>query len=209
VHAKTRNAYNLAAQKYCELFHNELEEKQFDRDLLDAFTARLTQDAVVCDAGCGPSAHIGRYVSDKGTKVVGVDISDQCVEMARCANPEMRIEQGDLAKLAFEAGSFDGVISYYSIIHTPKNYVASIFDEFHRVLKPGGHLLVAVKAGATEGYIADFLGTKTEIYFTLFSKTEVTHYLEQSCFQIEFIEKRTPYDFEIQNERIFAIGRRA
>jgi len=42
-------------------------------------------------------------------------------------------------------------------------------------------LLVAVKAGTAEGYIDDLL---------------------------EFFDKRNPYDFEISNERIFAIGRK-
>lgn len=209
VHAKIRSAYNLAAQRYHDLFHNELTEKQYDRNLLDAFVARFAKDSLICDAGCGPSAHIGRYVSDKGIKVVGVDISEKCVELARHYNPEMQIEWGDIAKLTFNAGLFDGVISYYSIIHTPKKYAASIFDEFHRILKPGGYILVAVKAGASEGYVTDLLGIKTEVYFALFSETEIVHYFEQSGFRMEFLDKRNPYDFEIQNERIFAIGRKA
>jgi len=98
------------------------------------------------------------------------------------------------------------MISYYSIIDTPKKYVSRIFSEFHRVLKPDGHLLVAVKAGTTEGYIKDLLGLKTEIYFTLFTEKEITSYFEKAGFLLEFIERRNPYDFEISNERIFAIG---
>jgi hypothetical protein len=33
VRAKTRRAYDLAAEKYHELFHNELYEKAYDRSL--------------------------------------------------------------------------------------------------------------------------------------------------------------------------------
>ena len=35
-HSKTRKAYNLAAQKYRDLFHNKIHEKEYDwkkRDL--------------------------------------------------------------------------------------------------------------------------------------------------------------------------------
>jgi len=35
VHARTRRAYNLVAQKYHDLFHNEMSEKEYDRRLLD------------------------------------------------------------------------------------------------------------------------------------------------------------------------------
>jgi hypothetical protein len=69
-------------------------------------------------------------------------------------------------------------------------------------------LLVAVKAGMTEGYMDNLLGIKTEIYFTLFTEKEITRYFEQAGFLLEFIERRNPYNFEISNERIFAIGKK-
>jgi SAM-dependent methyltransferase len=206
INSKTRQAYNLAAQRYHDLFHDEMNEKEYDRRLLDSFAGRFNKDSLICDAGCGPSGHIGRYVFDKGIQVVGVDISDKCVELARQYNPKMRFERRDIGNLAFDDSSFDGMISYYSIIDTPKKYVSRIFSEFHRVLKPGGYLLVAVKAGMTEGYIDNLLGIKTEIYFTLFTEKEMTRYFEKAGFLLEFIERRNPYDFEISNERIFAIG---
>ena len=71
VNSFTRQAYNLAAQKYDELFHNEMNEKKYDRTLLDDFASRFNRDSLVCDAGCGPSAHIGRYLFEKGIKVSG------------------------------------------------------------------------------------------------------------------------------------------
>ena len=206
---KTRHAYNLAAQAYHELFHNEMAEKEYDRGLLDAFAARFTRGAVLCDAGCGPSAHIGRYLLEKGLRVVGVDIADRCVELARAYNPEMPIVQGDIAQLGFSAESFDGVVSYYSIIHAPKASIGGMFLEFRRVLKPGGSLLVAVKAGSGEGFRRELLGIETEIYFSLLTEDEIAGYFERAGFGLDFIEKRNPYDFEIANERIFAVGRKA
>jgi len=208
INLKTRQAYNLAAERYHGLFHNEMNEKEYDRKLLDSFAGRFHKNSLICDAGCGPSGHIGRYVFDKGIQVVGVDISDKCVELARRYNPKMRFERGDIGNLAFDDGSFDGIISYYSIIDTPKRYVGRIFREFHRVLKPGGNLLVAAKAGTTEGYMKDLLGIETEIYFTLFTEKEITRFFEKAGFLLEFIERRNPYDFEIRNERIFAIGKK-
>ncbi|MEW5870964.1 MAG: GNAT family N-acetyltransferase [Chloroflexota bacterium] len=215
IHAQTRQAYNLAAQRYHDLFHDEMNEKPYDRQLLDAFTGRFAPHAIILDAGCGPSGHIGRYVYACGAlrrldlEVIGVDISDQCVELARRNHPGMRFERGDLADLPFDPTSFDGIIAYYSIIHTPKRYVSELFAEFHRLLKPGGFLLVAVKAGETEGYVANFLETEAEIYFSLFTLAEIRGYFDQAGFLLEFLEQRNPYDFEISNERIFAIGKKA
>ena len=204
----TRQAYNLAAQKYHELFHNEMNEKEYDRKLLDSFAARFNKDSLISDAGCGPSAHIGKYLFDKGIKIIGVDISEKCIELARLNNPEMKFECADISHMPFDDNTFDGLISYYSIINTPKIFVNKIFAEFRRVLKPDGYLLVAVKAGTMEGYIDDLLGIKTKIYSSLFTQEELVAYFSQAGFLLEFFDKRNPYDFEISNERIYAVGKK-
>jgi len=204
----TQQAYNLAAQKYHDLFHNEMNEKEYDKKLLDSFAAKFNKDSLICDAGCGPSGHIGRYLFDKGIKVIGVDISEKCVELARINNPDMKFECADISSMPFDDNSFDGLISYYSIINTPKIYVNRIFAEFRRVLKPDGYLLIAVKVGTTEGYIDDLLGIKTKIYSTLFTQEEIVRYFSEAAFLLEFFDKRNPYDFEINNERMFAVGKK-
>lgn len=208
IHSKTRNAYNLAADRYHELFHNEMNEKEFDRNLMDGFANRLKPGSLICDAGCGPSAHIGRYLFDKGINVIGVDISDRCIELATQNNPMMQFKCNDIVKMDFDDSIFDGIVAYYSIIHTPKRFVSLLFDEFFRVLKTNGYLLVAVKVGESEEMLTELIGIKTEIYFSLFTRKEIKGYFENSGFVIDSMEQRNPYDFEIKNERIFAIGKK-
>ena len=204
----TRGAYDLAAQKYHLLFRNEMNEKEYDRKLLDDFATRFNKDSLVCDAGCGPSAHIGRYLFEKGIEVIGVDISEKCIEIAKLYNPDMKFDCADISDLPFDDNSFDGVISYYSIINTPKIYMNKLFAEFRRVLKTNGYLLVSVKVGTSEGYVDELLGIKTKIYSSLFTKEEIAGYFKEANFILEFLDQRNPYNFEISNERIFAIGKK-
>ena len=112
----------------------------------------------MCDAGCGPSGHIGKYLFDKGHSINGIDISEKCIELASINNPHLTYICADIGNMPFENNSFDAVISYYSIINTPKIFILNIFSEFCRVLKPGGYLLVAVKAGREEGIVEELLG---------------------------------------------------
>lgn len=208
IHSKTRIAYNLAADKYHDLFQNEMYKKEFDRNLLNSFASRFSNGSLICDAGCGPSAHIGKYLLNKGLSVVGVDISDRCIELATSINPEMKFIRNDMADLEFESNYFDGIVSYYSIIHTPKRFVSILFDEFYRILKPNGYLLLAVKIGTEEGIQSQLIGIDTEIYNSLFTMKEIRDYFKNAGFNLDFVEKRNPYDFEIKNERIFAIGQK-
>jgi len=190
--AMTGRAYDLAASRYHELFRNEVEEKPYDRGLLDVFAGKFEPGSLICDAGCGPSAQFGRYLSAKGLKVIGIDLSDRCLEIAREANPGLEFSREDMAGMSFDDGVVDGIISFYSIIHTPKKFVGEIFREFRRVLKPGGRLLVAVKAGYGEGILDELLGIKTEIYFSLFKEKELGDLFSKAGFVIEFLERRRP-----------------
>jgi 2-polyprenyl-3-methyl-5-hydroxy-6-metoxy-1,4-benzoquinol methylase len=91
VNEKTRRSFNLAAEKYYELFKDEMEQKEYDQMLLDRFASNFDSRSIICDVGCGPG-HITRYLFDKGLDVFGVDISEKCVEIARRENPEMRFQ---------------------------------------------------------------------------------------------------------------------
>ncbi len=206
VNAATRAAYNEVALAYHERFHDELDGKPYDRRLLDQFAQRFDETSLVLDAGCGPSLHVGRVLLDKGIAVAGVDISDRCVSLAQELNPGISISQGDMGDLPDSDKSHDGIVAYYSIIDTPRRHVGRLFDEFYRVLKPGGALLTAVKAGDGEGWNEDLIGSGQRVWMTLFTLEEISSHYATAGFEIDFIEARNPFDEEIQIDRVFAVG---
>lgn len=199
-------SYDLVAEEYYRLFHDEMNCKEYDRLLLDQFAANFDRRSRLCDAGCGPAGHIGRYLFDKGLNIYGSDISPRCIEIARRTNPAMQFRTENLLQMNTPDASLDGLISYYSIIHLPKQSQSTIFREFNRVLKPGGKLLIVVKQGETEGYIHELLGYSTTVWFSHFSVQDIDGYLTDSGFITTFIETRPPYAHEINNTRIYAIG---
>ncbi len=205
----TRIAYNKTADKYHDCFKDEINQKEYDRRILDKFSDLLNKKSLICDAGCGPSGHIGKYLADKGHKVTGIDISERCIEIARKYNSTIRYEQMDMFDLKFEQGTFDGIIAFYSILYSPKSLVHLMFDNFKKVLKPGGKLLVAVKKGEKEGFLDNDEWYTSRVHFALFDETDIQKYFENSEFMIDFIDTRKPYDFEINMERIYALGTRS
>lgn len=201
-----KGTYDCVAAKYHELFHDEMKEKEFDRALLDQFALAFNKDSRLCDLGCGPSGHITRYLFEKGLKIEGIDISEQCIEIAKKENRSIEFYVKDMMRLDYPDGLFDGLISFYSIIHTPKDYLHLIFREFNRILKKGGKALVVVKKGEQEGYIDEMLGYKTKIYFTHFLEMEIESYLTGNGFKLKYLETREPYEFEIGVPRIYALA---
>ena len=202
----TKTAYNQTAEKYHLNYKNEIEQKEFDRLILDKFSDMLHSGSLICDAGCGPSAHIGKYLADKGHNVFGIDISEKCIAVASHYNPALQCQVMDMMNTSFENGYFDAIISFYSIIYTPKEYIHRIFSEFRRILKPHGKLLVVVKKGDTSGIIDHEWYEGNKVHFTLFNEIEIESFFTKADFSIDFFETRNPYSFEINMERIYCIG---
>ena len=202
----TKIAYNNTADKYHQHFKNEIEQKEYDRLVLDRYSSMLMMNSLICDAGCGPCGHIGKYLFDKEHKVVGIDISQRCIDIATSYNSSMDFKVMDIMNTDFENETFDGIISFYSIIYRPKKHINKIFSEFNRILKRNGKLLLVVKKGITEGIINDGWYEGNKVYFTHFIEDEIEEYLLRNNFRIDYFDTRKPYDFEYNIERIYAIG---
>ncbi|MFD1829675.1 class I SAM-dependent DNA methyltransferase [Streptomyces desertarenae] len=139
----TREAYDAVASTYAQLFRGELRDRPLDRAVLGAFAelVRGSGDGRVADLGCGPG-HITAHLGELGVAVFGVDASPAMVELARQAYPGLRFDVGSMAALDIADGVLGGVLSRWSVIHTPPRELPAVLVEFHRVLAPGGHLLI-------------------------------------------------------------------
>jgi ubiquinone/menaquinone biosynthesis C-methylase UbiE len=69
------------------------------------------------------------------------------VTVARQAHPSLRFDVGSMLALHLPDGALGGIVAWYSTIHVPQERLPAVFAEFHRVLAPGGHLLLAFQVG--------------------------------------------------------------
>ncbi|MFI6038764.1 class I SAM-dependent DNA methyltransferase [Streptomyces sp. NPDC051315] len=143
----TRAFYDAIADDYAERFHDALTARPLDRALLTAYAELVGAGGKVADLGCGPGLVTG-FLASLGLSVSGLDLSESMLAIARRENPGIRFEHGSMLELEGSAdGSLDGVVSWYSSIHLPVDELPALFAEFHRVLVPGGHLLLAFQVG--------------------------------------------------------------
>lgn len=107
----------------------------------------VTAGARVLDVGCGPAWFWAEAIEDVPR---GIDLAlfDQSAGMIAEAIERCRVlplasvagQVGDAAELPFADESFDGLIAMHMLYHLRDP--AAAIAEFHRVLKPGGILLV-------------------------------------------------------------------
>lgn len=143
----TRAAYDAAASTYAQLFRDTLRDRPLDRAMLSVFAeaVRGSGNSQVADLGCGPG-HITAHLAELGLAAFGVDASPEMIESARQACPGLRFHVGSMGALDIADGVLGGVLSRWSVIHTPPQELPVMLAEFHRVLAPGGHLLIAFSA---------------------------------------------------------------
>ena len=161
----TRAAYDEVAESYAEMIPDTRYEAAVDLAMVRHFVESLSRrPAAVLDAGCGTGRMIGHLMSlDAELEIAGSDLSPEMLEVARSAHPDLELVVGDNADLPFDDGRFDGVLAWYSTIHTPPHRLGPVYAEFHRVLRPGGALLLGFQAGTGERRIDKPYGHDVEL----------------------------------------------
>lgn len=145
---EVRAAYDAIAEDYAATFPSTEPELPVDLAMLDHFVGRVVAGggAHVLDAGCG-TGRIARYLVDRGLSVVGVDLSPGMLAMARRDHPDLELHEGSLTALPLADASVDGVVFWYSLIHLSDEELPVALAEAVRVLRPGGHVLLAFQKG--------------------------------------------------------------
>jgi cyclopropane fatty-acyl-phospholipid synthase-like methyltransferase len=158
-------------------------------EVFDSFYARLNlEKGRLLDLGCGAGEPFPRLFIDRGWMVTGVDFSGRMLALASIYVPEMEAVHADMRRVEFESGRFDAITAIYSLFHIPSDDHASLFDKFHRWLRPGGMVLFTY---ATKEYTGsdEFDGYKEfmrqRLYYSHQSPERLYADLERSGLRIE------------------------
>jgi phosphatidylethanolamine/phosphatidyl-N-methylethanolamine N-methyltransferase len=125
----------------------------FERGRQAAIAAAERVGGRVLEVGVGTGISLPDY--GRTTRLYGVDISEPMLRKARERVTELKLTnvEGlsvmDAADLRFPDASFDVVIAQYVITTVPDPEAA--LDEFARVLRPGGEIVLMSRVGAEDG----------------------------------------------------------
>jgi ubiquinone/menaquinone biosynthesis C-methylase UbiE len=203
---EVRAAYDILAREYAETFCGELAHKPLDRDLLHRFAGSVR--GRIADLGCGPGQTTA-FLHACGAAVHGLDLSASLLQEARRRQPTLSLLAGDMLALPFRDASLAGIVAFYAIVHFDPPQLQAALHEIHRVLRPGGLLLLSFHVGDQRVHVDQFLGRPVSLTFVFFPVEQVTAALQQAGFTAIEVIERDPYpDVEYPSRRAYAFASR-
>ena len=137
---RTLESYNNYARKWAERMrsgknsaHDLLEKPAMEKLLPD-----LRGKKILC-VGCGSGEECGRLLELGANEIVGVDVSDKLLEIARESYPGVKFIEADIETLDLESASIDLVYSSLVMHYMPDWTIA--LSNIRRILKPGAHFI--------------------------------------------------------------------
>ena len=188
-----RQSYDSAAEAYAKHLADELAQKPLDRHLLNRFAEEVRGKGRVADLGCGPG-HVTRYLHEQGVSMLGIDLSEQMIDVARRLNPGIDFRAGDMARLDLPDGALAGAVLFYSIVHFAPAELDAVLLELRRVLTVGGAALISFHIGDEVVHVEDLFGSAVDLDFRFHDPGKVVAALQRAKLQVREHVEREPYD---------------
>lgn len=179
-----REMYDATAESYAEMMDSEIDLPVYS-DILGRLRARIANaPGTLIDTACGSGHMLSMYHEryDLNRSLLGIDLSPRMVSIAgKRLGSSAEIAIGDMRDLSTtETDSAAAVLNFFAIHHLDTEGVRVALAEWHRVLRPGGQLIVA----AWEGTGAIDYGDESDIVALRYHADELTSLTRAAGFTV-------------------------
>ncbi len=180
---------SLTYDRIAEDWHADHLQDVWPVEAVGAFADLFPTGARVLDVGCADGIKTRRLV-EKGLEVLGIDVSERFITMAKRYCPGAQFQVLDMRDVGQLGMRFDGVMALASLLHIPRKDIPEVLHTFWDVLKPGGYLFLAVKEirpGQSEEQLVreDDYGYEYTRFFSYFRQEELEAWLKDLGMTIE------------------------
>jgi SAM-dependent methyltransferase len=147
-----RAAHDVLAEFYAGRLAGALDQMPAERAVLGLFCESVLAADLgtsVGDIGCG-TGRLEPYLAARGLSPRGIDLSPEMIRVARRDYPGYSFDVADVRELPFQDASLAGVVCWYSLMFLAPSDRPAAFGELARVVRPGGYLVTAFKAGDSQ-----------------------------------------------------------
>lgn len=178
------HAYDHIAQWYLEWVESDKSPRErYAKKLLD----KLPPSPCLLELGCGPGVPVLNMLLDHSAQVTANDISAKQIEMAKARCPRAKFLAGNMATLTFEAESFHGVLSFYTLFHLPRSQLEDMLAKIYGWMKPGGLFVFNLAVIDEEEIHGEMMGYG--MFWSSYGVHENCDILKQVGFELLEVEK--------------------
>ena len=112
-----------------------------EKPMMFSMLSNLTGKKVLL-LGCGTGEETKMLESFGAVDMIGIDLSEESIRIAKETYPNYEFIVGDMHKLPFDNESFDYVYSSLTIHYSDKPNL--VYDEIYRILKNNGQFLFSI-----------------------------------------------------------------
>ncbi len=180
-----RELYQSSVESYAQMMDSEIELPVYG-EILSRLNARISViDGGLLDSSCG-TGHLLELFHKQcapSRELAGIDLSPAMVENARARlGQKASVQAGDMRNLSgFAPTSLSAVLSFFAIHHLGPGEMLPTFEEWSRVLKVGGQIVI----GAWEGSGQIDYGESSDVIALRYKTKELSNWLEVAGFKVD------------------------
>ncbi|GIF15538.1 class I SAM-dependent methyltransferase [Actinoplanes teichomyceticus] len=169
-----------------EKYQGEHSHNPYQAALTERIGALLPAGASVLDLGCGSGVPTAKALTESDHRVVGVDIAEGMLRLAREQVPGAEFVHADFAHLPDDFGKFDAVTAFFSLLMLSKANIERTLDKIAGWLKPGGYLGLGMVNFDADSIPVEFMGVPVTVSGYL--EPDLSAVLEDHGFTVVSIE---------------------
>jgi SAM-dependent methyltransferase len=148
---RTILAYTAGSEEYLKQWNRRAYRVP---PLLSIFMQQVSPRSLVLDMGCGPGQD-SRYLRQQGMQVVGLDLMQPFLRVAKRRSPRLPLVQATMEHLPFLPNSVSGIWAAASLIHLPPTTLQQVLREARLRTRSGGVLGATFLHGKGAGFLPD------------------------------------------------------
>ena len=177
--------YEPTADSYSSMMDSEISLPVYD-ETLSRLHRKLAQiPGPLLDISCGSGHMLSLYAQkfNDTRSLIGIDLTPRMVELANKRLGAVGVARvGDMRRVPDMAnGSIAALLNFFAIHHLTQKELSDAVDEWHRLLRSGGQLVIAAWEGIGE---IDY-GNDSELVAFKYQATELNKLFNEHGFLID------------------------
>lgn len=173
-----KTTYNRIAKQW-----TDFRKDSFVSQLVEDFADKVIPNGHILDIGCGSGLPLTKYLSERGFRVTGIDVSEEMIAIAKSSS----IERADFIICDFldfiTKDKFDAILAWDSLWHFPKTKQNSLYPKIGSMLRANSYFLFT--HGNVDGEHEDTMMGET-FYYSAISEQGIYEQLTKNGFEIDY-----------------------